>query len=89
MDRQSPALVKIKRQLDATDAEPSVQENVRRHYENLEKLAHSLRTLGMDDHQIDKNVVEVFKEYERELDEYMRAHASAPRGVSKNDKASS
>jgi hypothetical protein len=61
----------IKDQLDTTEGGPSIQESVKRHYENLERLAASLRKLGMDDTAIDDNITQVFQEYERELVNYM------------------
>ena len=45
----------------------SIRANLRDHYENLERLAENLTKVGMDDAQIDAHVVEIFKEYEREL----------------------
>ena len=61
----------IKQQLDATGGGPDVRESVRRHYENLERLAAGLRKLGMDDNVVDENITQVFHEYERELVNYM------------------
>ena len=45
----------------------SIRANLKDHYENLERLAENLTKMGMDDAQIDTHVVEIFKEYEREL----------------------
>ena len=69
--RSEGTLRAIKDQLDATEGEPAVRESVKRHYENLERLAASLRKLGMDDSAIDDNITQVFHEYERELVNYM------------------
>ena len=52
---------------------PVVRESIKRHYENLERLAASLRKLGMDDSTVDENITQVFHEYERELVNYMTA----------------
>ncbi|MBC8240288.1 MAG: hypothetical protein H8E30_07415 [Alphaproteobacteria bacterium] len=46
---------------------PSVQENFAQHYENLTRLAGSLRELGMEQEAIDEHVIGIFGEYEREL----------------------
>jgi hypothetical protein len=67
------ALTAIRRQLDATEGGPVVRESIRRHYEHLESLAGSLRKLGMDGREIDENIMQVFREYERELINYMSA----------------
>jgi hypothetical protein len=70
-DKPQDALGAIKQQLDATGGGPDVRESVRRHYENLERLAAGLRKLGMDDNVVDENITQVFHEYERELVNYM------------------
>ena len=69
--RSEGTLRAIKDQLDTTEGGPAVQESVKRHYENLERLAASLRKLGMDDSTVDDNITQVFHEYERELVNYM------------------
>jgi hypothetical protein len=71
VNRDESALTSIKRQLDATEGGPLVKDSIRRHYENLEALAASLRKLGMDNQVVDENVTLVFQEYERELAEYL------------------
>jgi hypothetical protein len=65
-------LAHIKRQLDATAGGPGIQENVKRHYEHLEKLAASLRRLGMDEREISDEIMEVFRRYEQVLTDYMQ-----------------
>ena len=54
-------------------ADSVVRESIKRHYENLERLAAGLRKLGMDDSTVDENITQVFHEYERELVNYMTA----------------
>lgn len=61
------ALVAIKERMEGQDMPPMVRENVRRNYENLSRLAGDLQNLGMGQEQIDEHVIEIFKEYEREL----------------------
>ena len=60
-------LVVFKDRMEGQDLPPMVRENVRRHYENLSRLAGDLQNLGMGQEQIDEHVIEIFKEYEREL----------------------
>jgi hypothetical protein len=57
----------IQERLQDPDLPALVQKNVRRHHENLSRLAQNLRNLGLDHEQIDEHVIEIFKEYEREL----------------------
>ena len=71
--KSETALGAIKQQLDATEGGAVVRESVKRHYENLERLAAGLRKLGMDDSAVDENITQVFHEYERELVNYMTA----------------
>jgi hypothetical protein len=66
-----PVLTVIKEMLDATDQSPAVRQSVKRHYEHLESLAASLRKLGMDGREVDENIMLVFREYERELANYI------------------
>ena len=63
----SDALSAVNDRLAAVAAVSSLQINVKRHCENLETLAKTLQSLGMDDQEIDRNVLAVFEEYEREL----------------------
>ena len=63
----SDALFTVKNRLAAVSAMPALHHSVKRHCENLEKLAKTLQSMGMDEHEIDRNVLEVFEEYEREL----------------------
>jgi hypothetical protein len=72
-DTSENALGAIKQQLEAAGGGPAVRESVRRHYENLERLAAGLRKLGMDDREIGENITQVFREYERELVSYLAA----------------
>lgn len=65
------ALGAIKQQLDATEGGPVVRESIKRHYENLERLAAGLRKLGIDDREVGENITQVFHEYERELTNYI------------------
>ncbi len=57
----------IQERLQDPDTPAVVKKNIRRHHENLTHLAQNLRNLGMDHAQIDEHVIEIFKEYEREL----------------------
>lgn len=52
---------------DYVSGAESLKDNVARHSETLDRLAQSLRKLGMDDGQIDEHVVGIFAEYRREL----------------------
>ena len=63
----SDTLSAVKDRLTAVAAIPALQCSVNRHCENLETLSRTLRSLGMDDQEIDRNVLSVFEEYEREL----------------------
>lgn len=65
------ALGAIKQQLDATEGGSVVRESIKRHYENLERLAAGLRKLGIDDREVGENITQVFHEYERELTNYI------------------
>jgi len=66
-----PALTVIKEMLDARDESAVVRQSIKRHYEHLESLAASLRKLGMDGRDVDDNIMQVFREYERELANYI------------------
>lgn len=57
----------VKTRLEAVSTMPGLQQSVKRHCENLETLAKTLRSLGMDNQEINRNVLAVFEEYEREL----------------------
>lgn len=57
----------LKDRLAAAATVPALETSVKRHCENLENLAKTLKSLGLDDKEIDRNVVAVFEEYEREL----------------------
>jgi hypothetical protein len=57
----------VKTRLAAVSTVPGLQQSVKRHCENLEMLAKTLRSLGVEDQEIDRNVLGVFEEYEREL----------------------
>jgi hypothetical protein len=57
----------VRARLAAVSKVPALQQSVKRHCENLEALAATLRGLGMDDQEIGRNVLSVFEEYEREL----------------------
>lgn len=57
----------VKTRLEAVSRVPGLQHSVKRHCENLEMLTKTLRSLGMEDQEIDRNVLAVFEEYEREL----------------------
>ena len=63
-------LADMREQLEA-QRDPVVRDNVERHFQNLERLAGSLRALGLDQQQVDAGVVAVFQEYEERLLEYM------------------
>ncbi len=66
-----PALTVIKEMLDARDESAAVRQSIKRHYEHLESLAAGLRKLGMDGREVDENIMQVFREYERELTNYI------------------
>ena len=70
-DKTQDALGAIKVQLDATEGRSVVRDSVKRHYENLERLAAGLRRLGIDDREVGENITQVFHEYERELTNYI------------------
>jgi 3-methyladenine DNA glycosylase AlkD len=57
----------VKTRLAAVSTVPALQHSVKRHCENLEALTKTLRSIGMDDQEINRNVLAVFEEYEREL----------------------
>ena len=57
----------VKTRLEAVSTVPALQHSVKRHCENLEALTKTLRSIGMEDQEIDRNVLAVFEEYEREL----------------------
>ena len=57
----------VKTRLEAVSTVPGLQHSVKRHCENLETLARTLRSLGMENQEINRNVLAVFEEYEREL----------------------
>jgi hypothetical protein len=63
----SDPLLSVKERLASAAAVPALELSVKRHCENLEALAQTLKTLGLDDREINSNVVAVFEEYEREL----------------------
>jgi hypothetical protein len=70
---QSDTLSTIKQKLDASDAGPGVSENLKRHYEHLENLAASLRRLGMDERTVSEEILAVFHQYEKALEDYVKA----------------
>jgi hypothetical protein len=76
----SDALSAVNDRLAAVAAVSSLQINVKRHCENLETLAKTLQSLGMDDQEIDRNVLAVFEEYERELLRTITQIKEAPSG---------
>lgn len=61
------SLSAVRDRLAAVATVPALQLSVKRHCDNLEQLAKTLRSLGMDDQEIDRNVLAVFEVYEREL----------------------
>jgi hypothetical protein len=71
MTKDKGALSAIKQRLDAADGGEVAHESFKRHYENLEKLAANLRKIGMDEREVDENIILVFREYERELTNYI------------------
>ena len=64
---QPPELEMIHGHMSNQSLPPEVQENFKRHHENLTRLADNLKNIGMDQQAIDGHVLEIFKEYEREL----------------------
>ena len=77
-----PSLKIMQGRLNDQSLPPSVQDNIRQHYDNLARLAEDLKNFGMDDEQIDDHVREIFSEYERELKANIRriseAHQKQP-----------
>jgi|GEM_PF-4229208 len=69
-EKGQSALARIREELD-NQAENAPRESIERHYQNLERLADSLRTLGLNDEQVDSGVMEVFQEYRSRLAEYL------------------
>ena len=67
----TPTLTVIKGLLDSVGGGDEARHSVKRHYEHLEKLARDLRKLGMDEHAVDDNIMQIFREYERELISYV------------------
>ena len=65
------ALLTIKRRLAASPNDAVLRESIGRHYEHLERLAGNLRALGMDDCDVDDNIMQVFHAYETELANYI------------------
>lgn len=64
--------------------EESLKNNVARHSETLDRLAQSLRKLGMGDSQISEHIGGIFGEYRRELAlKFERLSAKAKRGLRK------
>jgi hypothetical protein len=70
---QDTALDTIKRIMQTAEGGPVVAQSIKRHYEHLESLATSLRSLGMDGREVDENIMQVFREYERELVNYVKS----------------
>jgi len=66
------ALADIRSRLDAETREVP-RESVERHYQNLERLASSLKALGLNEAQVDAEVMQVFGEYQQRLAEYIAA----------------
>jgi hypothetical protein len=64
------ALANIRGRLD-TETREVPRESVERHYQNLERLAGSLKALGMNEEQVDTEVMQVFGEYQQLLSEYI------------------
>lgn len=71
--KSDDTLAIIKRKLDAAEGEPTIGKNIKRHYEHLENLAASLRRLGMDERDISDEIMQVFEQYEKALDDYIKA----------------
>lgn len=57
----------IWRELDDFPLAPPLREKVRNHYEDLAKLATTLRKLGLEEQEIDHHVIELFNGYRVEL----------------------
>lgn len=81
MPNDSPAgdeiLEFIKDRMDNHKVVPHIHESFKQHYENLTRLSADLQKLGMEQQQIDEHVIEIFKEYERELAANIRRIDSA------------
>jgi hypothetical protein len=60
-------LSSVKTRLAAVSKVPALEHSVKRHCENLEALTKTLRSIGMEDQEINRNVLAVFEEYERGL----------------------
>ena len=66
-------LAVIRRKLDSAGGDAAARESIRRHCEHLESLAANLRRLGMDEHDIGDEIMQVFRQYERALNNYIEA----------------
>jgi hypothetical protein len=66
-------LTTIRRKLEAVESKPDLQANFKRHYEHLESLAASLRTMGMDEKDVSDEIIKLFEDYERVLADYIEA----------------
>lgn len=64
---ESKGLGEVEASLKDLDIPAAACESVKQHYENLASLTENLRRLGMEEAQIDEHVIEIFKEYVREL----------------------
>jgi hypothetical protein len=61
------ALAQIKEDLARLELQPDLSDSVSQHYEHLEALSATLKTLGIDDRTIDQHVVDIFNTYKIEL----------------------
>jgi hypothetical protein len=70
--RRQITIKTIKDRLDARD-DPFLRKNVERHEKNVERLAGSLRALGLHEDKVDASVLEASEAYEELLREYVAA----------------
>jgi len=73
-----PPLSLIKRCIESADADKSLKQSFKTHYENLEQLAFNLRQLGMDESEIDEHVAAIFHEYQSELKHFLDSLRDRP-----------
>lgn len=57
----------VRQELEGLEAPQQFLDTIQSHCGNLERLASSLRQLGMDDQVIDRHVLEVYEEYKSGL----------------------
>jgi hypothetical protein len=61
------AIAFIQDRLLTPNLSPEVRENTQHYYEHITRLDQNLRNIGMEREQIDEHLLEIFEQYEREL----------------------